>query len=204
MTGKQIQCLLAYLAIKDNDSRYDPGTIDGVVGPKTNAAIAAFRADYGMGAEGLVAAVAGTAAKIKKPSTNTPAVSDGIYGSKYFKREEFRCTCGRCGGFPVEPTKGLVAGCDKLREAAGVPLLIVDAGGSGIRCKEHNASPAVKGAANSNHLYGKAADLHPTKGVTPRQLYDLACKMYPNTGEIGIYSWGIHFAPEGNYSRFQG
>lgn len=202
MTGKQIQCLLAYLAIKDNDSRYDPGTIDGVVGPKTNAAIAAFKADYGMGAEGLVAAVANTAVKIKKTSTSTPAVSDGIYGSKYFKREEFRCTCGRCGGFPVEPTKGLVAGCDQLRETAGVPLLIVDAGGSGVRCKTHNAE--VNGAANSNHLYGKAADLHPTKGMTPRQLYNLADKQLGKTGELGIYSWGIHFAPEGNYSRFQG
>ena len=55
MTVKQQQCLLDYLG-------YDPGQIDGVDGPKTQAALAAFRSDYGMGAEGLVAAVAGTAA----------------------------------------------------------------------------------------------------------------------------------------------
>lgn len=46
MTTKQIQCLLTYLG-------YDPGQIDGIDGKKTQAALSAFRADYGVGADGL-------------------------------------------------------------------------------------------------------------------------------------------------------
>lgn len=49
MTTYQIQCLLGYLG-------YDPGAIDGIDGPKTQAALSKFRSDYGMGAEGLVKA----------------------------------------------------------------------------------------------------------------------------------------------------
>lgn len=120
---------------------------------------------------------------------------------KYFTREEFRCTCGKCGGFPVEPTKALVFGCDALREAASEPLYIVEKGGSGVRCRAHNAT--VKGESNSNHLFGRAADLHPTR-MTPKALYDLANKQLGNRGELGLYSWGIHFAPEGKYSRYRG
>ena len=55
MTAKQIQCLLTYLG-------YDPGQIDSVDGPKTQAALRAFRADYRMGSERLVAE---TSAKVK-------------------------------------------------------------------------------------------------------------------------------------------
>ena len=163
--------------------------VDGIWGPMSQGAMDTACKEHG------------AAAPFTQQAASVSA-KNGIYGSKYFTRDEFRCTCGRCGGFPVEPTKGLVAGCDKLREAAGVPLLIVDAGGSGVRCKTHNAE--VKGAANSNHLYGKAADLHPTGGVTAKQLYDLANKQLGNTGELGLYSWGIHFAPDGSYSRFNG
>ena len=60
MTTKQMQCLLTYLG-------YDPGTIDGIDGRKTQAALEKFRADYGVGAEGLVGAVAGTVAQVGLP-----------------------------------------------------------------------------------------------------------------------------------------
>ena len=100
----------------------------------------------------------------------------------------------------MEPTDKLVRFCEDLRIAAGVPLYIVDRGGSGVRCKAHNAE--VGGAANSNHLCGKAADIHSDK-LTPKQLYDLAEKLLHGTGELGIYTWGIHVAPEGKYSRFE-
>ena len=85
MTVKQAQCLLLYLG-------YSPGSPDGVVGPKTSGAISVFQSDYGLPATGqldettckmLVAAVAGTAAKVEKPKTGS--WWDNI---KYFKPEE--------------------------------------------------------------------------------------------------------------------
>ena len=196
MTTKQMQCLLTYLG-------YDPGTIDGIDGRKTQAALAAFRADYGVGADGLVGAVAGTIAKLDKPlpaDTTTGTFWDEV---EFFTRYEFRCPCKRCGGFPVEPEETMVFVVNEIRRRAGVPISIVDSGGSGIRCKEHNAE--VGGVANSEHLYGRAADLH--SSLPPSRLKQIAeqvtAEMIPGKGGIGLYSWGIH-VDTGKYSRWNG
>lgn len=205
MEIKQYQHLLAYLGFYGGDC-------DGIIGRQTTNAVRSFQSAYGLDPDGVVGrltekalrgAVAGT---LEPLSSFDQLVTDTIGGdcwsyAKHWTRNEFRCTCGRCGGFPVEPTDKLVRSCEDLRLAAGVPLYIVDRGGSGVRCKEHNAE--VGGAKNSNHLYGKAADIHSDK-LSPQQLYDLAQRQLGNTGELGIYSWGIHFAPEGKYSRFKG
>lgn len=196
MTTKQMQCLLTYLG-------YDPGTIDGIDGRKTQAALAAFRSDYGVGAEGLVGAVAGTISKLDKPlpvDTKTGTFWDEV---EFFTRKEFRCPCKRCGGFPVEPEETMVFVVNEIRRRAGVPISIVDSGGSGIRCKEHNAE--VGGVANSEHLYGRAADLH--SSLPPSRLKQIAeqvtAEMIPGKGGIGLYSWGIH-VDTGKYSRWNG
>lgn len=122
--------------------------------------------------------------------------------SEYFVREEFRCQCGGkyCDGFPVEPEEELVRVCNAIRRELGVPVTIVDSGGSGVRCSQHNA--AVGGVANSNHLYGKAADLHSSK--SPEEMYRVAEEILGNTGELGLYSWGIHVGVNCTYSRFTG
>ena len=196
MTVKQKQCLLVYLG-------YDPGAIDGIDGKNTQAALAAFRADYGVGAEGLVGAVAGTIAKLDKPlpvDATTGTFWDEV---EFFTRKEFRCPCKRCGGFPVEPEETMVFVVNEIRRRAGVPISIVDSGGSGIRCKEHNAE--VGGVANSEHLYGRAADLH--SSLHPSRLKQIAeqvtAEMIPGKGGIGLYSWGIH-VDTGKYSRWNG
>ena len=121
---------------------------------------------------------------------------------EYFTREEFRCQCGGkyCNGFPEEPEEDLLRTCDEIRRRLGVPISIVDAGGSGVRCPQHNAN--VDGVADSNHLYGKAADLHSSK--SPEEMARVAEEVMGNTGEIGIYSWGIHVAVNCKYSRFYG
>lgn len=120
--------------------------------------------------------------------------------SEYFVREEFRCQCGGkyCNGFPVEPEEELVRVCNEIRRRLGVPVTIVESGGSGVRCAQHNAN--VGGVANSNHLYGKAADLHSDK--SPQEMYRVAEDVLGNTGELGIYSWGIHVGVNCKYSRF--
>lgn len=196
MNTRQAQCLLTYLG-------YDPGQIDGIDGKKTQAALAAFRADYGVGIEGLVGAVAGTIAKMDKPfpvDTTTGTFWDEV---EFFTRKEFRCPCKRCGGFPVEPEETMVFVVNEIRRRAGVPISIVDSGGSGIRCKEHNAE--VGGVANSEHLYGRAADLH--SPLPPSRLKQIAeqvtAEMIPGKGGIGLYSWGVH-VDTGKYSRWNG
>ena len=95
--------------------------------------------------------------------------------------------------------------CDEIRRRAGVPILIRDAGGSGLRCPEWNAT--IKGAAaNSYHTKGMAADLHP-RGKTPEQLYAIAevvmAEMIPGRGGLGLYDWGIH-VDTGKYSSWNG
>lgn len=196
MTVKQQQSLLTYLG-------YDPVWIDGIDGPRTQAALASFRADYGVGAAGLVGAVAGTLSKLEKPDSGTePArTGKGIYRSKYFTREEFRCQCkGKyCDGFPCEPTKELIFTLDEIRERLGVPITIVQSGGSGVRCARHNAE--VGGVYNSEHLYGRAADLH--SSASPAAMKAAAEAVMGKTGGIGLYDWGIH-VDVGKYSRWNG
>lgn len=151
-------------------------------------------------------------------SANENAAADNKTGTfwegiKYFTREEFRCQCYKqvaryggpyCDGFPVEPDETLLLVLDEIRRRAGVPIRIVDAGGSGIRCQQHNAH--VGGVENSEHKYGRAADLHPD-GMTPAKLYAIAvevcAEMIPGRGGIGLYDWGVH-VDVGKYSRWNG
>ena len=82
-------------------------------------------------------------------------------GIKYFKREEFRCKCGGryCNGFPAEPKEQLVKLLDAARGNFGRPAHIV----SGLRCPTWNSIQG--GVANSQHMYGEAADVR-IDGVT--------------------------------------
>ena len=104
---------------------------------------------------------------------------------EYFGRHEFACKCGKCGGYPVEPSERLVRVLDAIREETGLPVYI----NSGVRCPEHNE--AVGGADNSRHMDGDAADIR-CPGKTPRELYSIADRIVGNTGGVGLYDWGIH------------
>ena len=203
MTVKQIQCLLTYLG-------YSPGAIDGANGRNTQAAIRAFQADYGLTVDGiagaatqkmLVGAIAGTASKVEKPeSSDTPKTGTFWDDIRYFTREEFRCPCGRCGGFPVEPQESMVRAVDEIRHRLGTPISIVDGGGSGVRCAAHNAE--VGGVSNSQHLYGLAADLH--SAASPAEMKAVAEEVMGRTGGIGQYGWGIHVDTRQGYARWNG
>ena len=87
-----------------------------------------------------------------KESVNVDTASGWWKEIRYFTRAEFRCPCGRCGGFPAEPAEKLVRLADQVRENFGAPVLP----SSGVRCPEHNK--AVGGVWNSYHLAGKALD----------------------------------------------
>lgn len=169
MNIKQIQCLLAYLG-------YDPGDIDGANGRNTIAAVKRFQADYGLTVDGdagvttqkmLTGAVAGTAVKVDKPTKTEDGQQSGTYWDtiKYFKRSEpyIGCPCGKCDGFPVEPKEKLMRLADRVREAAGKPMIP----NSTVRCAAHNK--AVGGVDTSRHKLGQAMDFH-IPGMTAAQI----------------------------------
>lgn len=170
MTIKQKQAQLCYLG-------YYTGGIDGSWGAGSIAATKAFQRDFGLTVDGVCGTDTEKALKHavaygmpeRKQSTvsNSTATVTGTFWDniKYFKREEFRCPCGKCDGFPVEPKEALVRQLVKIREHFGAPITIVPlppanahAGGSGVRCQAYNDS--LRGSVkNSRHVQGKAADI---------------------------------------------
>ena len=195
MTVTQQQNLLQYLG-------YYEGRVDGINGPLTEGAIAAFRADNGnpnLGDELEEVLIGAVFHGRFKGSAAPDAEPDGDFWNtvQYFGRHEFACKCGKCGGYPVEPKERLVRALDEIREETGLPVYI----NSGVRCPEHNE--AEGGADDSRHLYGDAADIR-CPGKTPRELYDIAEDVIGNTGGVGIYDWGIHVDTRGHRARWTG
>ena len=154
MTIKQRQHLLAYLG-------YYVGNVDGIWGTLSKTATVAFQKDFGLNPDGvcgtetekaLTHAVA-YGMPAKKEESTTGDFWDEI---EFFDREEFRCKCGGkyCNGFPAEPKEQMVRIANQLRKNLGVPVSII----SGLRCSEWNRIQG--GVANSQHMYGEAADIY--------------------------------------------
>ena len=201
MTDKQKQHLLGYLG-------YYAGIIDGIWGEQSQRAVIDFQRAYmeqtdvdgifGAATEKRILEVIATG---EEPiDDKMSAIADWWKDIRYFTRAEFRCPCGKCGGFPVEPDEKRVRTVDAIRAKLGKPIGIVDSGGSGVRCPEHNAK--VGGVATSYHLKGMAADLHCATATTA-ELKNAAEAVMGKTGGIGLYDWGIH-VDVGKYSRWNG
>lgn len=181
-------------------------TVDGVFGKQTETKsielIVAIQMKVGATVDGLAGSE--TIAKYnewkKANASSGSASSDWWSEIKYFKRSEFACKCGKyCNGFPVEPDKDLVKLLDTVRANYGRPFTP----NSAIRCTKHNR--AVGGASSSQHLYGTAADIPASSlGVTPKQLAAFLETLLPNTGGIGVYSWGCHVDTRKTKSRWNG
>lgn len=195
MTIKQRQCLLAYLG-------YYVGEIDNKWGQLSKTACSSFQKEFGLTDNGTCNAETEKALKhavaygmpAKKEQT---ASGDFWTGIKHFKRSEFKCKCGKCGGFPVEPDENLVEVLEKIRSHFGAAVTIT----SGIRCKTHNTN--VGGASSSQHLKGTAADIQ-VKGVKPAAVADYAETLLTGTGGIGRYSTFTHVDTRSTKSRWNG
>ena len=208
MNVEKQQLLLSFLG-------YYTEKVDGVTGPKTQDAIRRFQSTYSLVADGIwgskteakIREVIGNpaiekkqenTAVVNKPDANKPSIGDAFWdGIKYFRPEEFACQCG-CGAKNIN--HDLVIILEKIREHYGKPVRI----NSGVRCKTHNAR--VGGAANSQHLdtYANAADIGIISGTTPRAMAAYVETLMPNTGGIGIYSWGIHVDVRKTKARWNG
>ena len=168
MTAKQKQALLAYLGYYD-------GPLDGLWGEKSQRATIDFQRAYmeqtevdgvfGAATEKRIREVVASGEEPKESVQIDTAAPDWWRDIRYFTRSEFRCPCGKCGGFPKEPEEKLMRILDDIREHFGVPITIVPlppnnphAGGSGVRCQAYNDS--LSGSVpNSRHVQGKAADI---------------------------------------------
>jgi len=82
--------------------------------------------------------------------------------SKYFKREEFACSCG-CGFSSVDVE--LLEVLEDVREHFDSPVTI----NSACRCETHNKT--VGGSNNSMHTKGMAVDIV-VSDVTPERVQD--------------------------------
>lgn len=114
--------------------------------------------------------------------------------SEHFDSSEFACKCG-CGGLNnganVNPK--LVNLLENIRGIVNRPIFLSNA----YRCPEHNKD--VGGVANSQHIYGNAADIIANFN-TPEELYQAA--ELAGADGLGIYPWGIHVDVRGYKARW--
>jgi len=101
-------------------------------------------------------------------TTQKLTMSNGQQTS-YFTVGEVRCKHGgkTCSTTNFQFDSNLVDVLHKIRTHFNKPVII----NSGFRCSVHNKNEG--GASNSNHLYGRAADIK-ISGVTPTQIVNYA------------------------------
>lgn len=193
MTIKQKQCLLFYLG-------YYFDEIDGVWGEKSRDATICFQDDFGdIPVDGICGvqtekALRHAIAYGMPQNKDAPDFWDDV---DHFDRSEFKCKCGKCDGFPVEPSKELVSVLEKIRKYFGKPVVV----NSGIRCANHNAN--VGGANKSQHLEGTAADIV-VEGIAPERVAMYAETLLPKKGGIGRYKTFTHIDVRSVKSRWNG
>lgn len=125
------------------------------------------------------------------------AADGDTYLTPNFQVNEFAC---QDGSDPVFIHPQIPIYCQLVRDKFGYPFTP----NSAYRTVSHNASPAVGGAARSFHVYGLAVDIPALNGTTPQQLYDFFEELLGDSGELGIYSWGVHVAVTNKKNRFRG
>lgn len=105
---------------------------------------------------------------------------------KYFKYEEFACSC--CETNLTRQT--FISKLDAAREIAQVPFKIL----SGYRCKEHNAN--VGGSPASEHVEGLGADIEALTSHKMFKIVDALLKV--GFTRIGINRGSIHVGMDTN------
>ena len=112
--------------------------------------------------------------------------------STNFKVREFRC---KDGSDPVLVHPELVKVLQDIRTHFGRPITI----NSAFRTPDYNKK--VGGERQSQHLYGRAADIV-IPGVSPKKVAEYAEKLMPNKGGIGIYPTFTHIDVRSKKARW--
>lgn len=182
-----IQCALHLLGKPD-------GGLDGVWGINTASGVTRFQREFGLQATGRVDEDTEKAMRyaicfgMPEADCREEAGSSEWDEIEYFERKEFACTCGRCGGFPVEPGMNMVRGTNEIRKWAKVPITP----NSAVRCQEHN-DELPGSVPNSWHVRGpsglcQAVDIS-VRGKTDQQVEAFA-KTLPHYYSSYIMSGG--------------
>ena len=114
--------------------------------------------------------------------------------TKNFKVREFAC---KDGSDVVFVSMELVEILQKIRDHFGKPVTV----NSAYRTPAYNKR--VDGVAQSQHLYGMAADIT-IGGVAPKTVAAFAETLLPKTGGIGIYDSFTHVDVRTAKSRWKG
>ena len=154
--------------------------------------------------------------KFQEKAFKDKSMHDGIYGTQTdnalrtfynvkrcapsFKPEEFRCTCGHCGGYPSYMKQVELKNLQKIRDHYNRPMIVT----SGLRCKYDNQQSSGS-IQNSLHLVGRACDFY-MAGVTDtlehRKSFIKWAKTLPNTHYI--YGQGINSNGYSVYAPYMG
>ncbi len=102
--------------------------------------------------------------------------------SENFSRYEFKCKCGKCDCDTVD--YALLNVLESVRTHFGARVDV----GSAHRCKSHN--DYVGGAKNSQHTFGRAADIT-VDGVDPIHVYSYLLGRFPDVS-LGRYPSFTH------------
>ncbi len=122
--------------------------------------------------------------------------------SPHFSLGEFMSRDGALPPDDLMPNIQRLAGeLETLRRFIGRPIVIV----SGYRSPAHNA--AVKGAAKSQHMLGKAADVR-VLGMTPEEVQaaieSLILRGRMQEGGLGLYRTWCHYDVRSKRARWAG
>lgn len=168
-----------------------PYGIDGKSGAKTKNAVRTFQRDYNKRFNKKIL-VDGIPGKQTEKAFADWKKQAGNKGTRNFKTSEFRCK-----GSGQLPSGGLhnqlLLKLERLRYNLGDKAVVIN---SGYRTPAHNKR--VGGASNSQHLYGKAADIV-VRGVKPSTVYNAAIKLFNG---VGRYNTFTHVDTRPNRVRF--
>ena len=114
------------------------------------------------------------------------------FPAKHFTREEFECKCG-CGFDTVDAE--LLDVLEELRAWFNEPIMI----NSGCRCAKHNESEG--GKPNSQHLYGRAADIV-VRNVPASEVYEYLNTRFPDDYGMKAYATFTHIDTRTNRGRW--
>ena len=107
--------------------------------------------------------------------------------SPHFSVKECSCRCG-CGKNNTSPKLLMLA--ERIREYFGGRPMITK---SVCRCEKRNTEAG--GAANSQHLYGRAMDFY-IRDLPPELIYNqlkaLQKTDFPELRGLFLYDWGVH------------